>query len=142
MNEEDCEVEEEEKEDTILDNQWIEDFEIMDKEYEKFYTDNIHKITIHCIYVNKNNEIEKIKKETINMKQINYISREEILGILKRNSIDNNKKRYSVMSILKYNIDIEPLDIQFFVTNNNDNTFLTSIKNKNAIPLKKNNKYV
>ena len=123
------------EEDAILDSKWIDDFQSQDKEYEKYYKNDLHHIKLHCIYINANNEIERIKKEVVN-----YISREEIIGILKRNSISNNQ-RYSVLSILKYNIDIEPSDVTFFLmdrsssSSSSSNTFLTSIKNIDAIPL-------
>jgi hypothetical protein len=137
MAQEELEVEEL---DNILDSSWIDDFKRQDKEYERYYTDNIHKIKIHSIFININNDIIQIKEEKIKLKQPNYISREEIIGILKKNCI-NKGLRYSVLSILKYNIDIEPLDVQFYLANNqlqqSDNIFLTSIKNIDAIPLKK-----
>jgi len=128
---------EEEIEDTILDSKWIDDFQSQDKEYEKYYKNDLHHIKLHCIYVNANNEIERIKKEVVHLRSVNYVSREEIIGILKRNSISNNQ-RYSVLSILKYNIDMEPSDVKTFLMthdSSSSNTFLTSIKNIDAIPL-------
>ena len=129
---------EEEIEDTILDSKWIEDFQSQDKEYEKYYKNDLRHIKLHCIYVNANNEIERIKKEVVHLRSVNYVSREEIIGILKRNSISNNK-RYSVLSILKYNIDIEPSDVPFFLmdtsSSSSSSSFLTSIKNIDAIQL-------
>ena len=120
-----------------IDSKWIDDFNLQDKEYEQYYQDDIHNIKIHAIFINLNNDIIKIKEEKIKLKQPNYISREEILGILKKNSI-NKGVRYSVLSILKYNIDIEPLDVQFYLKPGNDShIFLTSVKNIDAIPLKK-----
>ena len=127
-----------ELEDTKLDSKWIDDFELQDKKYESFYTEDITHIHFHCIYVNRNNDIEKIKEEKLLMKTPNYISRDEMIGILKKNSIINNK-RYIVLSIVKYNINLEPSDIQFFLkpSKNLDSTFLTSVKNIDAIPLER-----
>ena len=127
-----------ELEDTKLDSKWIEDFELQDKKYESFYTEDINHINFHCIYVNRNNDIEKIKEEKLLMKTPNYISRDEMIGILKKNSIINNK-RYIVLSIVKYNINLEPSDIHFFLkpSKNLDSTFLTSVKNIDAIPLER-----
>ena len=127
-----------ELEDTKLDSKWIEDFELQDKKYESFYTEDINHINFHCIYVNRNNDIEKIKEEKLLMKTPNYISRDEMIGILKKNSIINNK-RYLVLSIVKYNINLEPSDIHFFLkpSKNLDSTFLTSVKNIDAIPLER-----
>ena len=127
-----------ELEDTKLDSKWIDDFELQDKKYESFYTEDITHIHFHCIYVNRNNDIEKIKEEKLLMKTPNYISRDEMIGILKKNSIINNK-RYIVLSIVKYNINLEPSDIHFFLkpSKNLDSTFLTSVKNIDAIPLER-----
>jgi hypothetical protein len=127
-----------ELEDKQLDSKWIEDFELQDKNYESFYTEDINYINFHCIYVNKNNDIEKIKEEKLLMKTPNYISRDEMIGILKKNSIINNK-RYIVLSIVKYNINLEPSDINFFLKPSKqlDSTFLTSVTNIDAIPLEK-----
>ena len=63
----------------------------------------------------------------------NCISREEIIGILKR----NNEQKYTILSLLKYNIDIEPLDIKHFLRNGNQFEFLTVVKDIDAISLKK-----
>jgi len=127
-----------ELEDKQLDSKWIEDFELQDKNYESFYTEDINHINFHCIYVNRNNDIEKIKEEKLLMKTPNYISRDEMIGILKKNSIINNK-RYIVLSIVKYNINLEPSDIHFFLkpSKHLDSTFLTSVTNIDAIPLEK-----
>ena len=127
-----------ELEDKQLDSKWIEDFELQDKNYESFYTEDINHINFHCIYVNRNNDIEKIKEEKLLMKTPNYISRDEMIGILKKNSIINNK-RYIVLSIVKYNINLEPSDINFFLKPSKqlDSTFLTSVTNIDAIPLEK-----
>ena len=127
-----------ELEDKQLDSKWIEDFELQDKNYESLYTEDINHINFHCIYVNRNNDIEKIKEEKLLMKTPNYISRDEMIGILKKNSIINNK-RYIVLSIVKYNINLEPSDINFFLkpSKHLDSTFLTSVTNIDAIPLEK-----
>jgi len=127
-----------ELEETELDSKWIEDFKNHDKNYESFYTEDINHIHFHCIYVNQNNDIEKIKEEKLLMKTPNYISRDEMIGILKKNSIINNK-RYIVLSIVKYNINLEPSDINFFLKpcKRLDSTFLTSVTNIDAIPLEK-----
>ena len=73
-----------EKED-ILDNNWITNFEKEDKLYQDFYTDDNFFVLLHFIYIQKNMEIEKIREETFFMKTPNTISREEIIGLLKKN---------------------------------------------------------
>jgi hypothetical protein len=124
-----------------LDEEWIKNFDKNDKNYEIFYSDDVHYVKLHCIYVDKLSNIEKVKEETLFFNNPNYLSREELLGILKKHSFQNNIK-YSVMAILKYNIDIKPLDIKYFLQDESnidaDNfTFLTHVKNIDTIPFNK-----
>ena len=123
-----------------LNDDWISKFEKNDKLYQDFYKDNVYYTNIDFIYINKENEIEKIKQESFLMSVENCITRDELIGLLKRNSIDNNK-RYSIMSILKYNITLEDDDIKKFLlsTNSSDYNehFLTINKHIDTIKFEK-----
>ena len=44
-----------------LDESWLEEFNVLDNDYKKFYADNISFLRYHCIYINGLNEIEFIK---------------------------------------------------------------------------------
>jgi hypothetical protein len=99
---------------TILDTSWISDFEKIDKDYETFYLEDLQYVNLTILYINNVNEISKIKEEKFFMKTPNVISREEIIGILKRNN-NQNKKTFHMMTILKYNIDLEPLEVRKFL---------------------------
>ena len=79
-----------------LNDDWIVNFEKTDKLYQDFYKDDLYYINLKIIYINRNNEIEKVKQESFLMSSPNCISREEILGILKRNSIDNERIYYYI----------------------------------------------
>jgi hypothetical protein len=115
--------------DKPLDNDWISEFEKIDNDYQYFYNENLTFLKIHCIYVNTKNEIEKIKEEKLNMNNKNNIlSRDTLLGLLKNNAFICDK-RYSVLSILKYNIDIHNSDIKDYVKSNESYSFLSVIKN-------------
>jgi hypothetical protein len=123
--------------DIELDTNWIDEFEALDEDYKAFYTEDITHIKFNYIYVNKESEIEKIKEETILLKEPNYISREEIIGILKKHC-KLATKIYTILSLLRYNIDVEPTDIRHFLkTEQDDGLFLKSIKNIDAITLDK-----
>jgi len=123
-----------------LDTKWIEEFESVDNNYKTFYTEDIMHIKFHYVYVNKENNIDKVKEETVLLRTPNYISREELIGILKKNNKISGVN-YTVLSILKYNIDIEPADVAYYIKNNMDqdetHDFLKSVKNIDAIPLNK-----
>ena len=118
---------------------WINEFEKIDNEYNIYYTEEISFIKIHCVYINNNNEIEKITEEKIFLKTPGLLQKEELLGIIKYN-LCLNQMRYSLLSILKFNINLEPTHLKTFLKNKNTNIgdkFLTSIKNLDTIKFDK-----
>jgi hypothetical protein len=120
-----------------LDDDWINNFEKTDQLYQDFYKDDLYYINLKYIYVNRSNDIEKIKQESFLMSKPNYISREEILQILKR-SVTDNDRRYSLLSILKYNITLDAEEVKQFVLNSNEErNYLQVIKNIDTIALEK-----
>lgn len=120
-----------------LNDDWINKFDKMDKLYEDFYKDDLYYTNLKFIYINKNNEIEKINQETFLMTTPNKILREEILQILKKSLIDNNRQ-YSLLSILKYNVTLDVDDIKNFILYSNaDTDFLTTIKHIDEITYEK-----
>jgi len=119
-----------------LDDDWINKFEEADNLYKDFYKEDLYYINLQIIYINRENEIDKLKQESFLMSKPNYISNEEILKILKNNAIDNHK-RYSLLSILKYNINLEPDEVKIYLNNKENNDYLSVIKNIDAICFEK-----
>ena len=124
-----------------IDSSWIEEFENLDKEYKDYYTEDLAVINIHCIYVNKDNEIERVLENKLILKTPGIISKEEILGLIKHNMICNEVK-YSLLYILKFNINLEPIHLKTFIRSkeplvNIGNQFIQSIKNRDEIKLDK-----
>jgi hypothetical protein len=125
--------------DVCMDNKWIIDFEKNDKLYEDFYKDNLYFTKLHFIYINTTNCIEKIVEESFIMSIPNCITHEELIKILKKRKIDNNIK-YSLLSILKYNITLDVEDINIFLKNThqlNSYNFLSIIKKIDTIKFDK-----
>lgn len=122
-----------------LDISWINEFEKIDNEYKIYYTEELSFIKINSIYVNSNNEIEKIREEKILLKNPGVLQKEELLSIIKHNSFSNQIK-YSLLSILKFNINIEPSNLKTFLRNKNPAIgapFLQSIKHLDSIKFEK-----
>ena len=119
-----------------LDDSWINEFENNDKPYNDLYKDNIFSININIFYINKDNNIEKVTEEPFLLKNPNIISREEIIGIIKKKSMMNGNN-YSLLSIIKYNITLNPEDVPLFLRTNNfdyyNDVFFTSLKHIDAI---------
>ena len=124
---------------TPLNNEWIRKFDETDQLYKDFYKDDIYYTNLNIIYLNNENEIEKIKQESFLLSQCNYITTEEIIQILKENMTDQSKK-YSLLSILKYNITLNPENIISYLSPDysvNSNDFLTSINHIMPITFEK-----
>jgi hypothetical protein len=121
-----------------LDDDWINKFEETDKLYKDFYKEDLYYINLQILYINRENEIEKIKQESFLMSKPNYISSEEVIEILKKNSIDDDK-RYTLLSILKYNITLDPDEIKSYLINgeNSYRDYLSIIKNIDTITFEK-----
>jgi hypothetical protein len=124
-----------------VDSSWIDEFEKIDKEYKDYYTEDLTFIKFHCIYINKANEIEKITEEKNLLSIPGILSKEEIIALIKHNVVCNNIK-YSLLSILKFNINIDPIFLKTFIKGKNSaaqkgDIFLQSIKNIETIKFEK-----
>jgi hypothetical protein len=123
-----------------LDDSWIQDFDKIDKHYHEFYKENVYHVHVNFLYINKENEIDKITNEIFFMKNPNVVSREEIIHIIKRNS-QYNATMYSLLSILKYNFTLNPEEITYFLKTSNNDYYkeqnLTIIKHVDKIDFEK-----
>lgn len=124
-----------------IDSSWLEEFENLDKEYKDYYTEELATIKIHCIYMNKNNEIVRVIEDKIILKTPGVLSKEEIVSIIKHGSICTQVK-YSLLYILKYNINLDPIYLKTFLRSNASlkdigSPFLQSVKNIDAIKFDK-----
>jgi hypothetical protein len=135
-------IENDEKDDTFiedLDISWMDIFFKGDEEYKIYYSEDISFIKIHYIYINMEGEIEKVKEEKLLLKTNGIIQKEELLNIIKSN-LFSGKFKYSLMSILKFNINIEPQHLKNFLRNKKPNIgtpFLQPIKNIDSIKFDK-----
>jgi hypothetical protein len=122
-----------------LDSSWIQEFENVDKDYKHYYTEEITFIKVQFIYINKESEIENLKEEKFLLNKSGLLSKEELLSIIKHNTYLYQKK-YSLLSVLKYNINIEPKNLHSFLKSKNINigsNFIQSIKNIDTIRFEK-----
>ena len=100
---------------------WLNKIEEEDKLYNDFYYEKNENININFVYISLNNSIQHIKSENFIL-QNNIIPKEELLYILKNNQTFDNKK-YSLLSILQYNIDLLPQDVMHFLKKPNQFNF-------------------
>lgn len=129
-----------------LDTSWIDDFDAIDNEYKSYYSESLEFINMNCIYLNAANEIINVHEEKVIFLNKGILCREEVVGLIKRNSIINidkekDKDKYSLLSILVFNINIEPENLKTFFKLNKGkdkeksigSQYLHSVKNIDAI---------
>ena len=92
---------------------WLEKIKKNDELYNDFYSEEPSSIKINYLYINQSNELVNIKQENILLTN-KKVSKDNLLFLLKKHSNHSNKK-YSISSMLKYNIDIFPEDIYSFL---------------------------
>jgi hypothetical protein len=122
-----------------LDTSWLDEFENLDKEYKDYYTEELLFIRCHFVYINKTGEIEKIREQTIHLSTPGLIKKEELIPMIKHNMVSNDVK-YRLLSILKYNINFDPIHLRTFLKTKNDiigSSFLSQIDNIDTIKLDK-----
>ena len=98
-------------------------------------SENITEIKLTYIFINNVNEVEKVSQEIYNMVTPNIITKEEIIKLLKNNIKTREIKKYTITSLLQYNVDIENeelaenyLNEEYIVDNLNFLPFLNIIK--------------
>ena len=136
----DIEVFESSSEYNMEDDSWIKEFEKKEELYQDFYADDIFFTKLHFVYVDRENAIEKITEENFLMSVKNQIERHELIQILKRiTTVDGNK--YSLLSILKCNIQITQDNVKNFLSSSNlsdfYDDFVIPVKNIDTIYFEK-----
>lgn len=122
-----------------LDTTWISKFEEDEKDYNNYYSEDLSFIRVNYIYINKSNEIINISEEKCIFKTPGVLSKSELIGIIKRNTIHNTIK-YSLLSILKFNINFEPVNLKTFIRSQDvhiGNQYLQSLTNIDTIIFEK-----
>lgn len=117
------------------DTSWIDDFKKAESVYNDFYKEPVNTITIYLLYVNKDNELDHLHTDKCILSEDGYIKRDVILSFIKRYQFLFSL-RYKLLSLIKYNIDLEPTDIHDFLYEDittSDKRFITSEKYLNDI---------
>ena len=114
-----------------IDETWIDDFEQIEKMYNGLYTEALQNVLVYFLYINKKNELFYVKKNSIEINN-SKISKEHLVFLLKNNHIYKEKKFHPI-TILKYNINLKPKDILYYLKNTDNYGFLSCEKNINTI---------
>ena len=116
-----------------LDTSWLETFKESEKTYNEFYKEPVAAITIFLFYVNKDNELAHVHTDKCTLAENGWLKREVIVSFIKRYQLLFTIN-YKLLSLLRYNIDLDPIDITDFVNEEqNNNRFIKSERYLNDI---------
>ena len=115
----------------VLDTTIIDEFEKNDKLYNDFYKDKIEQINLYILYVDNNNDLFHIKKDTAILNN-SKLEKNDLKNLI-REYINYQDKKYRLISLLKWNITIEPEEISEYLRNEKDFDFIKSIRSISSI---------
>ena len=115
-----------------LTTDWISEFEIEDDNYKKFYKEKITSVKIYFLYVNREQQLFHVKKDTLDIKNT-ILRKEQLIEIL--NKYRNYKnKTFIPLSIIKYNMTLDPNNINEYIGNTTGFNYLTAETSIEDIP--------
>lgn len=114
-----------------LDTTIIDEFEKDDKLYNDFYKDKVDHINLYILYVDNNNDLFHIKKDTTSLNN-GKLEKDDLKKLI-RQYINYQNKKYRLISLLKWNITIEPDEISDYLRNQKEFDFIKSIRNITSI---------
>ena len=93
-----------------MDTSWIEEFEKNDELYSDFYKSEVETIKITYIYVNENNEIVHVNRDSVILANKGVLSKQHLIYLLRTNNKLYTQK-YKLLSLLQFNYDYEPNEL-------------------------------
>ena len=97
-----------------IDTDWVDEYNRIERNYNEFYNEKVNTIRVFFMYINNDNIVVNIKKETVDLNVTSILSREQLLSLIKENQNDGVK--YRLFSLLRYNINLEPEEIEMFAS--------------------------
>ena len=113
----------------------IEKIKQAEQVYNDFYKEPVSSIAIYLLYVSQTNELQHVNTNRCLLAENGLLKREVIISFIK-NYQTKFAIKYKLLSLLRYNIDIEPTEITDFLEEDidmNDSRFITSEKYLNDV---------
>lgn len=112
-----------------LDNSWIKNYEIKELDYNDFYKDDVKYIKTYTLHINKSLILENINEENFILETNNVLKKHELISIINKYKNDKKEKKVKLLSILKYNINLDSDNVfEYLKQETENNLFLESVK--------------
>ena len=108
-----------------IDYSWIDNYNNIEKKYDKFYKTEPTKIRVFSIFLDKNIEAVSVLSEKVLLDEKCILKKNNLLKIIEKNK---QNKKYSLYKMFKYNIIIDPLNINKIITDKiNDSEYMNKV---------------
>jgi len=101
---------------------------IEDKLFQDFYKDDLYYVNIQILYVNADDELEKLRQTTHLLSAPNKVTWEELAGFIQTH-VWNAGKKYHLHAVLRYNVSMEPEEVSL----PNESTYLSVVQHMDDI---------
>ena len=108
--------------DIDIDNEWVESYKKQEEKYNDYYNEKVTSVKLCFLYINKDKEIVKKSNDKLILPFKSVLDRDQLIQIIKDKKLDNGKK-YKIFSLLKYNIDLLPEEIDDFIHEQENNNY-------------------
>jgi len=108
------------------DNDYITEYNLLEKDFDKFYNVTVDSINIYYFYINKENQIYNVDSECETLNN-SCLSKERIIYLIKKKQYKLLHK-HKLIGFLKFNIDFDFTDLNNFLSNKLDSNYLIPLK--------------
>ena len=107
-----------------IEESWLKNFKHQDKKKHC----SIFDIKLFFLYVNSDKELEYLKEGSTYILQSNIFDKKDIIQNIKENQYIHRKK-YKLISLLKFNIDIDIENLEDFISDTHDKNYMEALNN-------------
>ena len=94
----------------LMNLNWLRELRKEEEDYDEFYNSDVNEISVYFLFTSKN-MLTKVRKRNYILNEINELTSEEILQIIKSEKNSNENKVNKLDMLLKYNLDISPTEL-------------------------------
>lgn len=108
-----------------IDNNWVDTYKKNEEHYNDFYNEKVSTIQVFFLYINSEKDLVNIKQESHTLNVVNILPREQLITLIKEKQHFNQVK-YKLFSLVRYNINLQPEEIDDFIVTNDTNVCVTN----------------
>ena len=108
-----------------IDNNWVDAYKKAEDNYNEFYNEKVHTVKVFFMYINNEKTVVNMRQEMLTLTTESILKREQLIALIKEKQILNNVK-YKLFSLVKYNIDLQPDEINDFTSISDSHTISDS----------------